>query len=271
LISPQNIPKQGIQYLDGDAIGAMKRNNNSKLSDIRGPTMQMSIHYYVLLLSGQTSRLYEGFREKFIDIEDSNFPFKSSFIAGKPSPNGASLREFIRQTDERFAHYFKQDPLRLIVIGEKRIMAIFEALTAHKEIIIGKVEGNYLMTSLHDLGMIVWPVVKEVIAGVNKNAIRDLVKAEREKKIVSGINNVGLAAETEINPTLYVEDDYHVRGSILKSDQAVIFSKRLNLLDVLDDVVDFIIEKVLKMGGTVIFLDNDSLKKLKRIALVLSG
>ena len=249
----------------------MKRNQNSKLRDIRGPTMQMSIHYYILSLSGHTSRLYEGFRDNLIDIEDTYFPFKHSFAAENPASKNTPFREFIQETDKRFAHYFEQDPLRLVVVGEKSILATFESLTAHKEIIIGKVEGDYLMTSPHDLGMIVWPMVKEAIAGVNKNAMRDLVTAEREKKIVSGINKVGLAVETETNPKLYVEDDYHERGSISKSDQSVVLSKQLNLLDVIDDVVDLIIEKVLKVGGTVIFLNNGSLKKLERIALVMSG
>jgi len=229
--------------------------------------MHFSIHYYVLLLSGQTSKLYEGFRDRLIDIDDSNFPFK----AGKSSSNGVSLQEFFRQTDERFAYYYNQDPLRLLIIGNKENLDTFEALTVHREIIISRIEGNFLMTSLHDLGLIVWPVLKKAIAGVDKNAMYDLSKAAKEKKVIHGINKVGQAMETEKCSTLYVEDDYHVRGSISKIDQKVVLSKHLNLWDVIDDVVDIIIEKVLKMGGTVVFLNNGSLLKLDRIALVLSG
>jgi hypothetical protein len=126
------------------------------------------------------------------------------------------------------------------------------------------VEGDYTSTSSHDLGMIVWPIVKEAIGAVNKNALRDLATAAKVKKIVFGIDAVGQLAETETGSTLFVEEDYHVKGSIHKTDQSLIISKHVNL-------VDIIIEKVLKMGGTVSFLKSGSLIEFERIALILSG
>jgi len=232
--------------------------------------MQLSIHYYVLSLSEQTSRLYEGFRDKLIDIQDANFPFEFS-DAGKPASQDAQLKDFFHQTDQRFAHYYEQDPLRLVMVGEKNNLAVFKALTTHRELIMGTVGGDYAATSPHDLGMIVWPVVKEAIAGANKNAMHDLAIAAKANKIVSGIEAVGQSAETETSSSLYVEDDYHVKGSILKTDHSLVFSKHVNIWQVLDDVVDVIIEKVLQMGGNVIFLNSGSLIKLDRIALILHG
>ena len=98
--------------------------------------------------------------------------------------------------------------------------------------------------------------------------MRDLATADKVKKVVSGIDAVGKLVETETGSTLYVEEDYHVKGSIRKTDHSLIISKHVNLLEVIDDVVD-IIEKVLKMGGTVIFLTSGSLIKFERIALIL--
>jgi hypothetical protein len=233
--------------------------------------MQLSIHYYVLSLSEQTSRLYEGFRDKLIDIRNTNFPFEISIDAANPDSKDTQLREFFHQSDQHFTHYYQQDPLRLVVVGEKRNLSIFESLTTHREVIIGTVEGDYTATSVHDLGKIIWPVVKEAIAGTNKNALRDLATAASKHKVVSGIDAVGQLVETETGSTLYVEEDFHVKGSIYKSDHSLIISKHVNLLEVIDDVVDIIIETVLKMGGTVIFLNSGSLTKLERIALILHG
>jgi hypothetical protein len=233
--------------------------------------MQRSIHYYVLSLSEQTNRLYEAFRDKLIDIQNTNFPFEFSIDAGNPASKDTRLREFFDQTKQRFAHYYEQDPLRLVVVGEKRNLAIYEALTTHQDVLIGMVEGDYTSTSSHDLGMIVWPIVKEAIGAVNKNALRDLATAAKVKKIVFGIDAVGQLAETETGSTLFVEEDYHVKGSIHKTDQSLVISKHVNLLEVIDDVVDIIIEKVLKMGGTVSFLKSGSLIEFERIALILSG
>ena len=213
------------------------------------------------------SRLYEGFRDKLIDIQDGMFPLEISQVGNSVS-NNAQLREFFRRTDQHFVHYYQQDPLRLVVVGEKSNLAIFEDLKTRQDLLIGKVEGDYIATSPHDLGKIVWPVVKDAIAGINKNAMGKLAMAVRMKKIVSGIDAVGLAVETEIGPTLYVEEDYHVQGSIRKTDQSLIISKHVDIWQVIDDVVDLIIEKVLRAGGTVIFLNSGSLANLEKIALI---
>ena len=105
--------------------------------------MQRSIHYYVLSLSEKMNRLYEGFRDKLIDIQDKNFPFEVSIDTGNPPSKDTQIRDFIQQTNQRFAYYYEQDPLRLVVLGEKNNLAIFEALTTHQDILIGMIEGNY--------------------------------------------------------------------------------------------------------------------------------
>jgi len=233
--------------------------------------MQLSIHYYILSVSEKISRLYEGFRDKLIDIQNANFPFESSIDTDSSVSKDTQLKEFFIQTEQRFTHYYEQDPLRLVVAGEKSNLAIFQAFKIHQDILIGTVEGDFTATSPYDLGKIVWPIVKEAIAGTNKNAMNDLATAAKIKKVVSGIDAVGQSLETETNSTLYVEEDYHIKGSIHKADQSLIRSKHVNLLEVLDDVVDFIIEKVLKTGGTVIFLNSGSLIKLEKIALILNG
>lgn len=45
-----------------------------------------------------------------------------------------------------------------------------------------------------------------------------------------------------------------------------ILSQQVDIREVIDDVVDVIIEKVLKMSGIVIFLNSGLLEKYDRIA-----
>jgi hypothetical protein len=241
---------------------------------MREHSIQLSIHYYVLSLNEQKTRLYEGFRDQLIDIQNTKFPFQSSAYpgaSGKPDSNNTRLKEFFRDTNRHFAHYFGQDPLRLVVVGERMHLDIFKALTTHQDVIVGTVEGDYTDTSSRDLGKIVWPVVKEAMTGANKRAMHDLATAVKEKKVVYGINAVGASVETKAGSTLYVEEDYHVKGSIRKTDRSQIITKHVSLWVVIDDVVDLIIEKALKMRGTVIFLNSGSLIKLERIALIMPG
>lgn len=230
--------------------------------------MQLSIHYYVLSLSEEKCRLYEGFRERLIDIHDERFPLERSKLNNPGSENG-QLVELFRQTEKNFSHYYDQDPLRLIVVGTLSNLVIFDGLKTHKDILVGRVEGDYTDTSSHDLGKIAWPVIKEAIAGAAKNAMRELSRASEMNKVVSGIDAVGQSMKIGTGATLYIEEDYHVKGSIHTTDKSVIISKHVDIWNVLDDVVDIIIEKVLKMGGGVIFLESGSLAKLGRIALIL--
>ncbi len=228
--------------------------------------MQPSIHYYVLSLSNNVNKLYEGFRDKLIAIENGKFPFEYATF-GNPVVDANKLRDFFQATNQHFAHFYEQDPLQLVVVGEMNILTVFESILNRQDLLIGKISGNYIDTSTHDLGKIVWPIVKHAISGVNKDAMRDLENTINMKKVMSGVEAIGQCAEMDSGSILYVEEDFHVRGSLQERDQSLIISNDLDVFQLFDDVVDIIIEKVLKNGGTVIFLNNGALTTHGRIAL----
>ncbi len=236
--------------------------------------MKLTTHYYVLILSEQRSRLCEAFRDTLIDIQNTGFPIHSPAgmsDTAEPALRIRQLREFIRTADQHFDHYFRQDPLPLVAVGEKKDLSMFRAVTSHQHVLIGTVEGDYTATSPHDLGKITWPVVKEVLAGTSEKAMRDLEAAERSQNVASGIDAVGRLAGSGVGGTLFVEEDYHMKGGIRESDCSLIISENLDIREVIDDAVDAIIEKVLENDGNVVFLESGSLTTLARIALIIAG
>ena len=236
--------------------------------------MKLTTHYYVLSLSERTSRLYEAFRDTLIDIQNKEFPIDShAGMSGTVEPvlKNGELREVIRTADEHFDHYFKQDPLRLVVLGDHKNLSIFGSVTTHQDVLMGRVEGDYAATTPHDLGKIVWPIVKQVMAGTREYAMRDLEAANSSQNVVSGIDAVGHVAYTGMGGTLFVEEDYHMKGGIRETDDSLIGAEDLDIREVTDDAVDAIIEKVLEKGGNVVFLENGSLSGFRRIALVIVG
>ena len=233
--------------------------------------MKLTIHYYVLSLSGQTSRLYEAFRDDLIDIQNRNFPIEYSESIGnkvKPTTKDDQDREFIRTADKHFDHYFKQDPLPFVVVGERKYLSIFRSVSSHQDALIGGIEGDYAGTSAHDLGKIVWPIVKEVMAGTNEKAMRELERARDSQSVASGIEAVRHLAGSREGDTLFVEEDYHIKGGIRSTDHSFIMPEDLDIREAMNDAVDAIIEKVLNKSGIVIFLGRGSLTKLRRIALI---
>jgi len=232
--------------------------------------MKLSTHYYVLSLSERRSQLYEAFRDNFIDVQNANFPFNSPVdteALHNPALKDSRLREFLRETDRHFAHYYNQDPLMLVVVGENKYLTLFESETTHREVIIDMVEGDYSETSEHDLGKITWSIVKTALAGAVKNAIYDLMAVDGRKRFF-GIDAVAKAAQKESGSILFVEEDYHIKGSLRETDRSVVLSSYVDVTEVFDDAVDVIVEKVLKMDGNVVFLDSGSLVKFQRIALI---
>jgi hypothetical protein len=236
--------------------------------------VKLTTHYYVLVLGERTSRLYEAFRDTLIDIRNKAFPIESSVVGpgpDDPASDSGRLLEFIRTADRHFEHYLRQDPLRLVVVGEKKHLAIFDTVTVHRDALLGSVEGDYAAASPHDLGKIVWPIVKKVMAGTNGKAMHDLETAESSRNVASGIDAVAHLAGSGTGDTLFVEEDYHMKGGIRETDHSLIKAEDLDIQESIDDAVDAIIEKVLDKGGSVVFLGSGSLARLRRIALVPAG
>jgi hypothetical protein len=235
--------------------------------------MKVSIHYYILLLGENTGRLFEGFRDMLIEIVDGNFPVNGKMYQSYPEeslPTEAHLKLLYKKIETSYSKFWLQDPLKLVLIGEKRNRTIFKSVSTHTKDIIGAVEGDYSNTSKHDLGQIVWPVVREVLSGNREKALQELKEASTVQKVASGIDEVWRSANSEMASALLVEDDYRVKGNILKTNGAHIIYENADIMEVFDDVIDSTIEKVLAMDGTVVFLDNGSLTEHQRIALIHS-
>jgi hypothetical protein len=236
--------------------------------------VHLSTHYYVLSLSERTNKLYECFRDTVIDVQNRGFPVEPSAPihsrADSADPDG-QLRDLLRDVDRKFAGYYQQEPLKLVVVGEERIQSVFESITVHGDVIIGRVDGDYTVTSPRDVGKIVWPVVKEAMSGFGANAMRDLEIATNANRVALGLDAVGRWAGVGEGSTLLVEEDYHVRGSIQKTDDTALISQDVDVREVVDDVVDAVIDQVLATAGNVLFVGPGSLKKLARIALILRG
>jgi len=154
--------------------------------------MQPSIHYYVLSLNEDLTKLYEGFQETLIEIQSEGFPVASSMHTGG---NGTALEDLrlkglFRKVNRHFSHFFKRDPLRLVVVGSERNQFIFESVTAFQDSFIGKVVGEHAAASAADLGRVVWPIVKQAMGDAAEKARRDLEAAVGMRKAASRLDAV---------------------------------------------------------------------------------
>ncbi len=221
-------------------------------------TLKLSTHYYVLSLGEGTNRLYEAFRESLIDIHNTWFPLESPPHRFRGAMNDAQLHTLFQTVDEHFAHYYRREPLGVVLAGTERHQSAFASLTAYPGVIIGRVEGNHSTTSETDLGNIVWPLVKRAMANAGRRAARELRAAVRAENVAVGIDAVLGAVQSGAGVTLWVEDGLRVDSG-----------EGANLLDDFDNVVDVVVEKVLARGGNVVFVEDGTLGEFQSIALIL--
>ena len=219
---------------------------------------RLGTHYYVLSLSEHTNRLYEAFRDSLIDIQNTWFPFEASTSPMQPALNDVQLRALLQTVDHHFAHYYEQDPLGMILVGTERNQSAFASVTAYPGAIIGQAEGDHATTSLSDLGSIVWPLVKGAMASAGNKVARELEAATRTHNVAVGIDDVVQSINSGVGATLLVENGYRVKPQ-----------ESSPLMDDADNLVDVVIDKVLTLGGNVIFVEDASLRKFQKIALIL--
>jgi hypothetical protein len=230
--------------------------------------VSLSTHYYVLSLTAGTSLLFEAFRDFLIELENRGFPVAGPREGARPRSDG-ELRKLTRTVDSCFGRHYAVDPLKVVVVGEKNMIAAFGSVTTHGHAVVGYMEGDYTCTTSRDLGQIVWPVVREAMSGVVDTAMRDFQAQAARGMIASGLDSVARQVAKGVRTTLLVEEDYHMKGSLAGTGESLVISSEVDVRDEIDDAIDAVIEKALKAGGNVIFTPSGSLREQQRIVSFL--
>ena len=242
--------------------------------------MNRTPRYWVLVLSEQPTRLFEGSHETLIEVKEDVFPLTHTGPGGgSPLPGGFGIkksqyrderhRQFFRQVDAALRPFLLDDPLPLIVVGVDRYLAFFSEVSDHKDAISATLEGSHDSTPAHELGNLVWPVVKQALAEDRQKYLEELNQAISERKIASTIDDVWRMAQAGRGRLLFIEEDFHFPARVDESGMHIKPADDIEAPDVLDDAVDEVVTAVLDKGGEVVFLENGQLDAHSRIALIL--
>lgn len=220
--------------------------------------MNLSTHYYVLALSDDVTRLYEAFRDRLIDIRNTWFPLGPATPHPPQGLTDGKLHALLQRVDRHFAHYHGREPLGVVLVGPAAIRSEFETLTTHSGMVIGHADGDHATTSLEALGRVVWTVVTGAMATAGHGVAHRLESAARADNVAVGLDAVVHSLDAGIGTTLLVEEGYRMAPRDIAS-----------LLEDCDNVVDVLVDKVLALGGNVLFVADGSLGAFRRIALIL--
>ena len=242
--------------------------------------LNRSVRYWVLVLSEQPTRLYEGARDVLVEISNKDFPMThqgpggAANLPGGPGVRRSAVRDeydrkFFRGVDEALGRVLAGDPLPVILVGVDRNLAFFREISAYTAHFAGALTGSHDKTSAYELGQLVWPLMQDHKREARQQALEQLGNAISAQKVASTLGEVWRMAAEGRGDLLLVEEDYHTPGRVDESGMHLTIESDPTPLDVLDDAVDDVIEMVLAKGGRVVFVEDGALEKHQRIALIL--
>ncbi len=236
--------------------------------------------YWVLSLSEQDTRLYDATREHLEEITTGGFPLRHTGPGGDaPLPGGRGVnrsryrddrhRQFFRSVDYAFRPFMAADPRPLAIAGVDRYQAFFREVSSHTEAIIATLFGNYDHLTAHDLGLAIWPTVRDGFAAYRREVLDRLSTAVGHHRAASTLGEVWHQARAGRVETLVVEEGYHEAGRLAEQGLLEYPVADPTAADVFDDAVDEVIETVLAKGGRVVFVEDGELRQHDRIAVML--
>jgi hypothetical protein len=243
--------------------------------------MNRTPRYWVLALSEQPTRLFEGTLDTLVEVETGGFPMTHEGPGGATAlPGGYGVnpsahrderhRQFFRNVDAALKPILANDPLPMGVVGVDRWLAFFNEVTTHQEFIRATLLGNYDHMSSPRTGQgwsgrwsrPPWP------NGCNVTWPSWTAMSARQR-VASTVGEAWRKANEGRGKLLLVEKDYHEAGKLDESGLLLLPADDPTAPDVIPDAVDETIEAVLSKGGEVVFTENGQLADYQRIALVL--
>jgi hypothetical protein len=235
--------------------------------------MHKAENYYVLMLSRQKVRLFEGYLTQVHEINNADFPISndtlyetSAEMRSVSHREDDLIEEFFNRADKSFKEVYADNPASVILMGVDRNITHYTTICDTPSMIIGGIPTGGDDAAAHEVAQLAWPVAREFFAQRSVEAIETLERSISENKFESDIQLIYKAITEGRGDTLYTESTFF--------QPAIVDNGKISLVDdsklpgVTDDIVDELAELTLQFGGKVVFCEDGALEKYQRIALV---
>ena len=222
----------------------------------------------VLLLSTDKARLLHGSGVTLAPAPGGAFPLhRRTDRSNGHRPE--RLAEFLRRTDRALVAALRLHPMPLVLVAAEPTASSFRRLSRCTERLAGTVRGNHLTTSADKLVELIAPVLHDYLHGRGREALDLIEDRASEGRVRRDIHAAWLAARWERPELLAVEEDYFYPARLDSDGDILIPAQDVDHPDVIDDIVDELIEIVLRRGGWIALLPADQLPADTHLALTL--
>lgn len=235
--------------------------------------------YYLLILSSKKIKYFECYNHHFkllkSPIEDdisfytNDIAEKATNFSDQSDRKEILMDKFLLHADHGLSVLLQTNKLSVFVTGTDRIIGHFKKLTKNSNSIRQYVSGNFEESTHSELSQILDPVIKDWQKLKQVNLLKEMDQALSRKKMACGIKEVWEAASQKRGRLLIVEKNYECPAQHSSKEDTIYLQDEIsNQTLFIKDAVDDVIEKVLRYGGDVEFVDDQMLYNYKHIALI---
>lgn len=218
------------------------------------------ISYLVMVLGNHCAKMYTGSSKGLTCI-------KYNQETGDPA--SGYDRHFLHSMDQGLGLILEAYALPVFILGSQQVLEEFRRGATHEENIIGYLAGNFNTSTEADILMTLQPELNRWEKHKHQYLLQKLNKACQDGKLSYGVKEVWNTATHRRGRLLVVEENFI--GPVYNEvppEGAYPFTHTTDDPYYMKDLVEDIIEKVLKDGGDVEFVKQGFLRDFQKIALI---
>lgn len=212
--------------------------------------------FRVVTVSERKARLLVGDRDRLVEVDDETWPLVRDDDEGDATWRQAVNRAIAREQ-------VSYDIPTVFAGVAHTVDGIVDAPVEPA----GTVPGNHDRTGHRPLHELAWPVIEQLLDGNGRQALARLDQARGARIFAGGVDEVWDLANDGRVELLVVEDDYQLAARV--DAPHLVPAADVDGPDVVDDVVDELIETVLRSGGETVMVPPGELAGAGRLAAVL--
>lgn len=252
--------------------------------------------YYLLSLSQNKVKLYEGTRYSMTDIDDDFLPESlvkalqiDEFVESQQFHTGAQattgggraaifhgqgtdsdqkvlIEQFFRQVNKELTNFLDDRRVPLVLAGVEYLHPIYAEVNTHEGLIEKGVRGNPDSFSLDELHERSWSAVKDVFEQEQHTAAAQFEDLKSSEKTLTGVEEVVRAAVQGRIDTLFVSLNEHVWGRYDTHEDEI---RLENPGQTAEDLLDLAAVKTLFQSGKVFGMHRNDIPDGHQLAAIV--